>query len=222
MEIIPNLHAISGRMVNQYLIVDDDGLTLIDAGMDRRASRILSYISRLGYAAGDLKRIIITHTDGDHVGGLAALKAAGRARAYASTIEAEALQAGRTSRDLNLPAPLRWLYDLAPWFKIEPVVVEERVSDGQVLPALGGLQVIATPGHTPGHISLFAPGPRVLFTGDSLIARGGALHPAGAAVTWDPAQVRESARRQAALKPDIVCPAHGPVLRDAANRFPTP
>jgi glyoxylase-like metal-dependent hydrolase (beta-lactamase superfamily II) len=220
MEIIPNLHVIAGMIANQYLIVDDDGLTLIDAGIQRSGSRILKAIARLGYAPDDLRRIVVTHTDGDHVGGLAALKAASGAQVYASPFEADALEAGHPSRELNLPPLLGRLFGLIPWFQIQPVRVGVRVRDGQALPALGGLEVAETPGHTPGHISLFAPGPRLLFTGDSLICRGGRLETPGRTVTWDVPQLRASVRRQAALAPRIVCPGHGPVLRAAAGKFP--
>jgi glyoxylase-like metal-dependent hydrolase (beta-lactamase superfamily II) len=221
MQIADNLHLIPGLGVNQYLIVDADGLTLIDAGMDRRAAKILDAIARLGYSPADLQRIVITHADGDHAGGLAALKAASGARVLASPVEAAALEAGRASRELKVPAPIRWLLALAPWFKIVPVPIEERVGDGQVLPALGGLRVVETPGHTPGHISLYAPAAGILFAGDSLISRNGRLHLPRAALNWDQRRAMESAQAQAALRPRIVCPAHGPVLTDVAGKFPS-
>ena len=221
MQIADNLHLIPGLDVNQYLIVDADGLTLIDAGMDRRAAKILGAIARLGYSPADLRRIVITHADGDHAGGLAALKAASGARVLASPVEAAAIEAGRASRELRVPTPIRWLLALAPWFKIVPVPIEERVSHGQMLPALGGLRVLETPGHTPGHISLYAPAAGILFAGDSLISRNGRLHLPRAALNWDQCRAIESAQAQAALRPRIVCPAHGPVLTDAAGKFPS-
>jgi glyoxylase-like metal-dependent hydrolase (beta-lactamase superfamily II) len=199
MEIVPNVHLIAGGMVNQYLIIDPDGLTLIDAGMARRGRRILKYIASLGHSAQDLERILVTHADEDHVGGLAALQAASGARVYASPIEAEALAAGRRSRELKASGLVRlFLAVTSPWFKVQPVVVDETVTDGQVLPVLGGLQVVATPGHTPGHISLFAPAAGLLFTGDSLIGDGDQLIPSREAYTWDTAQAIESVKKQAA------------------------
>jgi len=158
MEIAANVHVIPSRIVNAYLIVDADGLTLIDTGLARNGKQILNYIAGLGYSPQDLKHIVITHADGDHVGGLAALKVASGARVYASPVEAEAIAAGRMSRELKLRGLLKWLFAAAaPFFKVKPAAVDERVADGQVLPALGGLRVVATPGHTPGHISLYAP-----------------------------------------------------------------
>jgi len=79
--------------------------------------------------------------------------------------------------------------------------------------------VVETPGHTPGHISLFAPSAGVLFPGDSLVSEGDSLVSSSESVAWDGARAIESARAQAALGARIVCPAHGPVVKDAAGKF---
>jgi glyoxylase-like metal-dependent hydrolase (beta-lactamase superfamily II) len=221
MEVTTNVHVIPSRIVNAYLIVDPDGLTLIDTGLARNGKRILSYITGLGYSPRDLERIVITHADGDHVAGLAALKAASGAYVYASPVEAEAIAAGRMSRELKLRGIYKGLFALAaPLFKVKPVAVDERVADGQVLPALGGLRVVATPGHTPGHISLYAPAAGVLFVGDSMVSERDGLRPSRGANTWDKSQALESVRLQAALGARVVCPAHGPVVHNAIGKFP--
>ena len=159
MEIIPNVHLIPNTIANPYLLIDPDGLTLIDAGLPGSHRKILRYLASLGYAPGDLKRILITHADFDHVGGLAPLKAATGARVYASPVEAQAMAEGHASRPLKPRSAItRLLFDLmAGLFKPAPVQADELLSDGQILPVLGGLRVIETPGHTPGHISLVCP-----------------------------------------------------------------
>ena len=91
MEIIPNVHLVPKTVANPYLLIDPDGLTLIDAGLPGSHKKILRYMAGLGCAPGDLKRILITHADFDHVGGLAPLKKATGARVYASPVEAQAL-----------------------------------------------------------------------------------------------------------------------------------
>jgi glyoxylase-like metal-dependent hydrolase (beta-lactamase superfamily II) len=221
MEVTANVHVIPSRIVNAYLIVDPDGLTLVDTGLGRSGRKILSYMACLGYSPQDMKHIVITHADGDHVAGLAALKAASGARVYASPVEAEAIAAGRMSRELRLRGIYKWLFAAAaPLFKFKPVAVDERLADGQVLPVLGGLRVVATPGHTPGHISLYAPAVGVLFVGDSLVSERDGLRPSRGANTWDEAQALESVRLQAALGAHVVCPAHGPVVNNAIGKFP--
>jgi len=220
MEIIPNVHAISGGIVNCYLIVDADELTLIDTGLPGDAKKILRYVEGLGRKPGDVKRIIITHADGDHVGGLAALKSATSARVYANAVEAEAIAAGRPSRGLKADDPLLKLVFAITGrvFKASPAQVDEFVTEGQVLPVLGGLRVVETFGHTPGHISLFAPLSSILFVGDSLVSEKNGLRGSRGANTWDQDKANAAVRKQAALGAKIICSGHGPVVMEA--RFP--
>jgi glyoxylase-like metal-dependent hydrolase (beta-lactamase superfamily II) len=97
---------------------------------------------------------------------------------------------------------------------ITPAQVTRTLHPGDELPVLGGLQVLATPGHTPGHLSFYAPRYSLLFAGDSLRVLGGRLHFGDGPFTWDYARGRESVRLQAALSPSIICCGHGPVIRD--------
>jgi len=222
MEIYPNVHHIPGVTANPYLIIDPTGLLLIDAGLPGSEKKILKYISGLGFKPDDLKRIIITHADFDHVGGLAALKKASGARVYASATEAAAMASGHPSRAMRPPnAILKLFFRLMARFgKTTQVQTDELLSDGQVLPFLGGLQVLETSGHTPGHISLFSPSTGILFSGDSIVSDQGRLYSSRQAVTWDRQKADESTRRQAGLEVAIICPGHGPVVKDAQDKFP--
>ncbi len=222
MEIIPNVHVISGSMVNCYLIVDPDGLTLIDTGLPGNAKRVLQVVEGLGRKPGNVKRIVITHADGDHVGSLAALKATTGARVYANAVEAEAIAAGRSSRDLKSDKLLLKLVFAITGrlFKASPAQVDEIVTEGQALPVLGGLRVVETFGHTPGHISLFAPSAGVLFVGDSLVSDKNGLRGSRGANTWDQDKANAAVRKQATLGAKVVCSGHGPVVMDAVGRFP--
>jgi glyoxylase-like metal-dependent hydrolase (beta-lactamase superfamily II) len=222
MEIVPNVHLIPGVTANPYLILDPDGATLIDAGLPGSEKKILRALAELGRQPSDLKRILITHADFDHVGGLAALVAASGARVYASPLEAEAMAAGHASRPLVtknlLLKAVFWL--TGQLVKPRPVHADELLADGQLLPVLGGLRSMATIGHTPGHFSFFAPAARVLFVGDSLVSEKTGLRASTGANTWDQAKANDAVRRQAALAPKYVCPGHGTVVSDAAGKFP--
>jgi glyoxylase-like metal-dependent hydrolase (beta-lactamase superfamily II) len=101
-----------------------------------------------------------------------------------------------------------------------PVEVDEILEEGQVLPILGGLQVLETPGHTPGHISLFSPSAGVLFVGDSIVSRDSGLMASIPANTWDQDAAATSVRKQAALGALVVCSGHGPVVKDALGKMP--
>jgi len=222
MEIIPNVHLIPKTVANPYLLIDPDGLTLIDAGLPGSHRKILRYMASLGYAPRDLKRILITHSDYDHVGGLAPLKAASGARVFASPVEAQAMAEGHASRPVK-PRRLitRLLFGLmGGLFKPARIQVDELLLEGQVLPVQGGLRVVETLGHTPGHISLFAPSAGILFCGDSIVSGEDGLRGSSGANNWDQAKSDESVRKQAALGARILCSGHGPVVMDAAGKFP--
>ena len=223
MEIIANVFLVPRVVANPYVIVDHDGVTVIDAGLPRSEKKILAYVVSLGKRAQDVKRIIITHADFDHIGGLVALQAATGARTYASRIEAEAIAQGKSSRQIKASglSLRRMLFALlSPFVKLKPFQVDEFLAEGQTLPTLGGLRVLETPGHTPGHISLFAPAVRVLFCGDSMVSDEKGLHGSRPGVTWDGSKARASERKQAALGAQIVCSGHGPVVKDADGKFP--
>jgi glyoxylase-like metal-dependent hydrolase (beta-lactamase superfamily II) len=223
MKIIDHVFVVPGVVANPYIIVDADGLTLIDTGIPRSEQKILAYVASLGKSARDVKRIILTHSDLDHVGSLAGLQKATGARTYASKIEAEAIAAGKASRQIK-PSGFsmrRVMFALMrPFMKAKPFQVDEILTDGQVLPVLGGLRVIESSGHTPGHISLFLPAAGVLFCGDSMVTDENGIHGSRSGLTWDDAKAREAEKKQAALGAKIVCSGHGPVVMDATGKFP--
>lgn len=223
MKVTDNVYIVPEVRCNTYLIADPDGLTLIDTGLPGSDRKILAYIANLGKAPQDLKRIILTHSDLDHVGGLAPLHKVTGARTYASQVEADAIAAGKASRAIKRRG-FSWrrlmISILSPFMKPKKFKVDEILKEGQVLPVGGGLRVVATPGHTPGHISLFAPASGVLFCGDSMVTEPNVIHGSRPGLTWDDAQARASEKKQAALGARIVCSGHGPVVQDAAGKFP--
>ena len=84
MKIIENVYLVPKVVANPFIIADTDGLTLIDVGIPFSEKKILAYIASIGKSPHDLKRIILTHSDVDHVGSLAALQKSTGARTYAS------------------------------------------------------------------------------------------------------------------------------------------
>ncbi|MBI5349932.1 MAG: MBL fold metallo-hydrolase [Chloroflexi bacterium] len=221
MQITPNLHCIPLSIVNAFLIVKDDGLTLVDTGLPKNEKKILKYIEEIGRKPNDLKRILLTHADGDHVGSAKALRELTRAKIYASEYEAECAAKGMPPREPKLSNPLlKLLFSLtAKMFVYPPTTVDEIVKDGDVLPILGGLRVINTPGHTPDHVSYFSPSHNILLAGDSLRTSKDRIYNAVSPFTWDEAKQNQSVKLQADLKPQIVCVGHGDVVREADRKF---
>jgi glyoxylase-like metal-dependent hydrolase (beta-lactamase superfamily II) len=179
-EILPGLWDIDeiGSMVHCYLWQWEDGVTLIDMGTPGNAEKILGAVTQLGYGPKDVKRLIVTHADIDHVGSLKALKRATGAPIACHTVERALLahpeRRGPAKTPLGLAIrPLFALVQLMPAFRVEPILPDEMYVDGDKLPE--GFTLIHTPGHTPGHISLLHAEKRFLIAGDALNRRGGVL-----------------------------------------------
>jgi len=224
MKITDNIHLIPNAQSNSYLIVEPDSLTIIDTGMPFSEKQTLRYIASLGRSAKEIKRILITHADLDHYGCLAALKEASSACTYASQAEAEAMAKGGSSRPVNRGIGRFQgfiIHLMGKYLKPTPIQVDEFLTDGHILPVLGGLQVVETPGHSPSHLSFYAPSVRVLFCGDSMKSSDKGLRASRSRNNWDQTLANESVRKLSTLGAQIVCPGHGPVIRNADKRFPS-
>jgi glyoxylase-like metal-dependent hydrolase (beta-lactamase superfamily II) len=205
-QILPDLYRFTGLQVGcAYLIEDLDGLTLIDTGLPSAAAQIAQ---QLGARLQQVKRILITHPHSDHIGALPRLHELTGAPVWAggpdrAVIEGREPVAAFRGRRLLPGTP-----------------VARDLADGEVLPeVMGGLQVVATPGHSAGHLCFWQPERRVLFCGD-LIMRLPllGLRPPFASATLDMAANWRGVRRVAALKPAVVCFGHGaPLARNAAE-----
>lgn len=223
MKIIDNVYLIPGVMANSYLLVDPDGLTIIDTGMPYSEKKTLEYIARLGRSTREIRRILITHADLDHYGCLSALQTTSGARTYASRVEAEAIAVGKSSRPVNRSVGRfqRFMINMMGRLLIaRPAQVDENPQEGQFLPVLGGLQVVETPGHAPGHLSYFAPSAGILFCGDSMRSDGRGFRGSRSRNNWDQAMAEASVRKQKELGARVVCPGHGPAVYDAVEKFP--
>ena len=211
MEIYPNIHMISGLVSKQYLIVEKIGITLIDAGLPGDYNKILTYLNKVGFPPSKLQQILITHADGDHYGGVNGLKKSNQSVIVrSSTIEAQAMQKGVSSRTIAPKGILGIFFKLASGIiRSDPTDVKGDLFPGMELPILGGLKVLDTSGHTPGHISLFLKDHGILFAGDSILVHGNDLAPSTGANTWDLKKARKVFEEQLALDPGIIAGGHG-------------
>lgn len=216
MEIAPSIHWLDGGSSNLYLCEDEDGLTLIDTGMPRREGLVFDAIEELGGRPSDLVRILITHADIDHAGSAAAIQAKSGATIYAGPETAGLIRRGKSPK--HLPRPIYFLMDRLLSYKPLPPSAIEIYHDGDVLPALGGLQVLATPGHTPDHHSFYYPAGGVLFAGDALQTRGDRLQSSPKMITADVEAARRSAIRLLELSPAVFACGHGtPMSRHSSD-----
>lgn len=222
MEVVPGVHSIERVRMSHAFLVEGDGLTLIDTGMQGSDESILKGLAALGRRISDLRHIVITHHHFDHTGCLARLAEASQAAVYVHAADAPYVRG-------NLARPPFRRVGFSGWFmlpfvglfptKPEPCHVDRELQDGDEIEAAAGLKVIHAPGHTPGHIALLMPSKRILFAGDAVLNVLG-LRPPLAMATVDMAQARESVRKMAALDFDIACFGHGGVMRkEAVLRF---
>ncbi len=198
--------------VNCYLCGDDDGFTLIDAAMPGRADLIFDRLAEFGGAPGDLRRIIITHADMDHAGSLAAIQARSGATIHCGAATTALLVEGRSPR--HMPQPVQFILDHFVRYGKPPREAVRVFADGDELPVLGGLRVVAAPGHTLDQHALYSPSTGVLFAGDALNTRDGRLQTTPPRITADRSDARQSALRLLALSPEVIACGHGAPLVD--------
>jgi glyoxylase-like metal-dependent hydrolase (beta-lactamase superfamily II) len=197
-----------------YLFRSEEGLIAVDAGMDSSAADIFKGLQMIGASPEQLKAVLLTHWHNDHAAGASAIKSRLGVPVYYSAEEkpfltretaAHGLRAwlGERIPELGVLVLLRGLLEEAP-----PCAVEANslLQDGDIAP--GGLRVIATAGHTPGHVVYFHERRRILFCGDALAVVSGRLRLMSRPVTPDQEAARASTLRCVELSPETICPGH--------------
>jgi glyoxylase-like metal-dependent hydrolase (beta-lactamase superfamily II) len=204
--IAPNLTQLTRlHFVNAFLVREDDGFTLVDTTMGGAADDLIAAASN---ADGSIRRIALTHGHGDHVGSVDALKEklGGEVEVLMPELDAR-IHAGEKIVEGKVPGS--W-----PTLRTKPDVL--LVAGDRV----GSLEVVATPGHSPGHVAYRDTRDQALVAGDVYTTYGSAAvsnhfylrFPFAAMATWDKAKDLESARALRALDPAILAVGHGPAL----------
>jgi glyoxylase-like metal-dependent hydrolase (beta-lactamase superfamily II) len=218
MEIIPGIHLIEYLYSNCYLY-EGENLILIDTGLPGTAKHIRDYIRKtIRSDISELKTIVLTHGDFDHIGSAKELKRLSGAQVAAHREEIQLLSMHKKrSGPPDAPWNVRLTYrGLAAWQKLTgklPLEVDLAIEDGQVI---GDLRVIHLPGHTPGSIALYEEGRRVLFSGDSLVYPSGVLHGSPPNLTMCPGKIEATYRKLLAIDFDIMLGGHGQPLMSGA------
>ena len=205
------------RFMNAFLVREDDGLTLVDTTIAGSSAAIIRAAAALDLP---IRRIILTHAHGDHVGSLDALhERLPDADVLVSARDARFLRGDKSLDPHEAATKLRGGY---------PVIKTTPTGDLVDQAMIGSLRVIASPGHTPGHMALLDIRTNTLIAGDafsSLIrlvpsdTRASFFLPLPAIATWNPGLARTSAQRLAAIEPDTLVVGHGPVVRDATGKM---
>jgi glyoxylase-like metal-dependent hydrolase (beta-lactamase superfamily II) len=156
-----------GDFVNGFMLRDDDGqVTLIDMGVAKSGSKVMAALEAIGSGPSDVTRLMLTHAHADHAGG-AAYVAQQTGREFG--IHAEDAAYAATGKNPPRDPRFRLGRLMTRTDKgFDAVPVGETFTDGQVIPFAGGIEVVHTPGHSPGHAAYLHRESGVLITGDSI------------------------------------------------------
>ncbi len=218
MKLGPALHRIGNDIVAAYLVDTPEGVTVIDAGLAGHWRALTAELASMGRSPGDVRGLILTHGDTDHLGFAERLRREQGVPVYVHPADAARargeikpkaswgrVRLGPTARFLAYAmrnGGLRTTY-------LSEVV---EVADGQVLDLPGAPRVIALPGHSPGSIAIHVPVADAVFVGDGLTTRHvltGRRGPQPAPFTDDPGQALESLSRLEGLQASWLLPGHG-------------
>jgi len=218
LEIVPGFYQITIRYANMFLVVEKD-LTLIDTGFRGSMPAVFEFIRGLGRKPEEISLVILTHNHLDHTGGLEELRkvAAVKMAAHWADLfipEGQIPYPAGGYVGTILRSPL--LQPLKRRLVLDKGEVNVRLEGGEVFDVLGGLQVIPTPGHTAGSISLYAPAHKLLMVADALNKRRDVLRMPLKTVSTNLKDAVASIRTMAALDVEILCVGHGrPIMHNA-------
>ena len=218
MKLAPHLHRIGNELVAAYLVETPEGVTIIDAGLPGHYRELIAELRAMGRSVDDVRGLILTHGDTDHIGFAERLRRehgvpiyvhaadAARARGEEKTTPAWGkMKLGATARFMTYAMRkggmrTRCLSEVVP------------IAEGQKLDLPGAPKVIGMPGHSPGSIAVHVAVADAVFVGDALTTRHvltGARGPAPAPFTDEPELALKSLVALLPTKATWVLPGHG-------------
>src|SRR5918993_2020466 len=218
MELAPHIRRIGNDIIAVHLIVTDEGITVIDAGLAGHWKDLTTQLAAIGRSLDDVKGLILTHGDSDHVGFAERLR-----RERGIPVYIHAADAGRAKGEkppktamphMRVGPTLGFFgYSLRKGGLRTTALTEVvEVHGGETLPLPGAPRVIAMPGHSPGSIAVHVPIARAVFVGDALTTRHvttGEVAPQPAPFTDDPDAAARALDAIVDLDVDWVIPGHG-------------
>lgn len=190
--------------IHVWIVTDEEGLTLVDAGMPIMSKGVMKYMNQL--EAGPLQRILLTHGHSDHVGALKSILSETKVPVYAHEIEIPYMEG-----ELIYPRRKKVEHNVAEGI-VQPLQDDEQGG----LKSIAGLTPYLTPGHSPGHAVYYHEQDQVLLAGDLFTSKKGKLHQPMSMFTADMAEAVRSSKIVEKLKPKRLEVCHGnPVFHPA-------
>lgn len=186
-------------VIHPILLWDDEMAVLIDTGFPGQIEDIQVEMEKVGVSFDKLKVVILTHQDIDHIGSLPELLQRCR-----SNIKVYAHELDKPYIEGDLPLLKEGNVENRPKGKVSDTVI-----DGQELPYCGGILILHTPGHTPGHISLYLKQSKILVAGDSMYSVNGMLGGIHAPTTINIKEAQQSLKKYLNLDIESVVCYHG-------------
>ena len=203
MKISDEVYALDSTKGNYVYLILAKEIILIDTGLPKNGKGILNELKSIDIKPHDIKHILITHDDMDHVGSLALLEKDSGAKIWASKEDIPyiigELNRHMIKRILNYIVKLR-----------KPENINSYPEDGMI----GDIKVIYTPGHTMGHVCLLYKD--IMFVGDLLRTKNGEIINGPSFANWNNSILKESIVKIDEYDFKWICPAHGePIRRDS-------
>lgn len=216
MEFLPGVHIVPGTWWSRIYLIEGEKLALVDTGIAWNAGKVLDYIRAIGRKPEDLEYILMTHSHPDHASSALAL-----CQRTGACIVAHAGDT-RTCSDQQVSLSYMGVFNCLklplPFF--QRACVGQVVQGGEELPIGGGMQVVHTPGHTPGSVCYLLKERGVLFSGDTLFSDGVRLSRSVPFPGYNARHYQESLEKLAALDFEALCGGHGaPLLRGASGQL---
>lgn len=204
--------------LNLSLLLDPiHGPTLFDTGLPGQLDLLAAALAEAGLALDDIRRVIVTHHDIDHIGSLHDLYERNGPAVIAHAVEAPFIDGSETPRFARPELQERnpQIRQVAELFRPTPIL--QRVQDGERLDLGGGVRAIFTPGHRLGHTSFYLERSKTLVAGDALMLNNGELFGSNPNATQDIELAQQSVRKLAELDVQTIVCYHGGALQEGAQ-----